>query len=211
MKRNHSESPWTNHKAGLLKIAEAADISTFYPVIQMSREPHSVYSGIRVSQSSGCSHCYYAACHKVVLQHMKQVHSNEGGVPEDNILTQVIAQGTTGHRYIRVKHRTQPAPSSVVNPWLTDFQMFDWKAFTDNSPSVNARMVSPWLMRTGWHKHIKGKSVQSLCQRVSYPAEDMFSGLHEAIAIYFNKATALIDVTDTVVLQILNSPDPAKK
>lgn len=211
MKRNHSESPWSIHKASLLEIAEAADIGTTYPTITKSRKPHYVYSGILVSQSSGCPHCYYAACHKVVLQHMKQVHPEEGGGPEDNIFTQVIAQGTTGHRYIRVKHRTQPTQTSVINPMLNDFETFDWKAFTDNDSSVNARMVSPWLMHTGWHKHILGKNVKSLCQWVAYPKEDMFSSLHEAIATYFNKATALIDVTDTLVLQILNSPDPAKK
>lgn len=211
MKRNHSESPWSIHKAGLLKIAEAADISTSYPLIKKSRQPYHVYSGIQVLQSSGCPHCYYAACRKVVLQHMKQVHPNEGGIPEHDILTQVIAQGIAGDRYIRVKHRTPPIPSSVVNPMLNDFQKFDWKAFTDDDDSVNARMVSPWLMRTGWHKHILGKNVKSLCQRVSYPKEDTLSSLHEAVAMYFNKATALIDVTDTLVLQILNSPDPAKK
>lgn len=211
MKRNHSESPWSIHKAGLLNIGEAANIDTIYPTMKKSREPCYIYSGLQVSESSGCPHCYYAANPKAVWKHMKEMHSKKGGTPEENILTQVITQGTAGHRYIRVKYNTQSTQSPVINPLLNNFQNFDWKAFTDSDSSVNARMVSPWLMRTGWHKHILGKSVKSLCQRVSYPVEDIYSGLHEAIAIYFNKATALIDVTDTLVLQILNSPDPAKK
>jgi hypothetical protein len=77
----------------------------------------------------------------------------------------------------------------------------------------NARLVSPWLMRTGWHLHIQGHSVESLHALVTQhekknsPAITM---LRTAVHQYFEKATDLLDATDELVLQKLNTSDSDK-
>ncbi|KAJ7829792.1 hypothetical protein B0H13DRAFT_2372371 [Mycena leptocephala] len=88
---------------------------------------------------------------------------------------------------------------------------FDPKAYqSDELP--NARMISPWLMRTGWHKLLEPYRAYNdeLIQLVSAPSEDEFPALHAAVAAYFSEATGLITRTNEVVLQRLNSADPVK-
>lgn len=77
----------------------------------------------------------------------------------------------------------------------------------------NVRMISPWLMCTGWPKHMEPycEHGDELMQLVSVPSEDEFPFLHEAVASYFSTVTGLFEHMNEVVLQRLNSADPVKK
>ncbi|KAI5988425.1 hypothetical protein EDD15DRAFT_2199060 [Pisolithus albus] len=65
----------------------------------------------------------------------------------------------------------------------------------------DAHMVSPLLLKTGWHKKL-----------VSLPTaeEAQWKGLRGATKAYIKKVVDLIDNPDTLVLKHLNSPDPVK-
>ncbi|KAJ6562794.1 hypothetical protein DFH09DRAFT_1478863 [Mycena vulgaris] len=80
----------------------------------------------------------------------------------------------------------------------------------------NARMISPWLMlmRTGWHEHVQPfkDEIPELRHLVSMPSPgDKMYCLHDRVKEYLTNAMVLLDATDELVLQHLNSPDPDKK
>ncbi|KAI5981269.1 hypothetical protein EDC04DRAFT_2617498 [Pisolithus marmoratus] len=74
-------------------------------------------------------------------------------------------------------------------------------------------VISPWLRTTRWHEHIAGYDVGMLLGLVEIPKHDkdeLLPGLKSALARYFEEALALLPITDELVLQRLNSPDPQK-
>jgi hypothetical protein len=92
------------------------------------------------------------------------------------------------------------------------FLEFNWRTFSaGNTVTPNSRMISPWLMRVGWHLYVKEHDAQQLCDLVAMPKAPEFPGLQTAIQQYFERATALIEQTDELVLQRLNTADPVKR
>jgi hypothetical protein len=76
-----------------------------------------------------------------------------------------------------------------------------------------SRMVSPWLMATKWHEHVAGHDVSMLRKLVEIPKVDdaEMPHLQDAVEEYFRHAQTLFEVTDELILQRLNSPDPIKE
>ncbi|KAI5985430.1 hypothetical protein EDC04DRAFT_2913772 [Pisolithus marmoratus] len=79
------------------------------------------------------------------------------------------------------------------------------------------RLVSPWLLTTRWHEWARWlrKPTEELramvaLPRPSLPEEEHYKTLVETIELYFEEAVTMIDSTDELVLQRLNSPDPVK-
>ncbi|KAI6017532.1 hypothetical protein EDC04DRAFT_2608014 [Pisolithus marmoratus] len=79
------------------------------------------------------------------------------------------------------------------------------------------RLVSPWLLTTRWHEWARWlrKPTEELramvaLPRPSLPEEEHYKTLVETIELYFEEAVTMIDSTDELVLQWLNSPDPVK-
>ncbi|EPQ50228.1 hypothetical protein GLOTRDRAFT_134134 [Gloeophyllum trabeum ATCC 11539] len=75
---------------------------------------------------------------------------------------------------------------------------------------INARLVSPWLITTKWHEHVAGYHIGTLIQLVATPKKDEFPGLKKLVFNYMSSATGSIKSTAELVLQTLNTPDPAK-
>ncbi|KAI5980514.1 hypothetical protein EDD15DRAFT_2188573, partial [Pisolithus albus] len=83
---------------------------------------------------------------------------------------------------------------------------------------TDGRLITPWLLTTRWNEWAKWykKPTEELRALVSLPqpslpAEENYSELYDSIRSYFEEAAMLIDTTDELVLQRLNSPDPAKE
>ncbi|KAJ7021731.1 hypothetical protein C8F04DRAFT_1313341 [Mycena alexandri] len=102
----------------------------------------------------------------------------------------------------------RPTPAKSLRDLVSNFDPKDYRA--EELP--NARMISPWLMRNGWHKHLEPyrKHDDELIRLASVPSDDEIPGLRKAVASYFTEATNLIEHTNEVVLQRLNSADPNK-
>ncbi|KAF8417617.1 hypothetical protein L210DRAFT_3427928, partial [Boletus edulis BED1] len=78
------------------------------------------------------------------------------------------------------------------------------------------RLVSPWLRTTRWHQHVStlATSTEKLRTSIALPRpqtdEACCKNLQHLVECYFKEAVELIDSTDELVLQRLNSPDPTK-
>ncbi|THG94526.1 hypothetical protein EW026_g6964 [Hermanssonia centrifuga] len=72
----------------------------------------------------------------------------------------------------------------------------------------DARTISPWLNATNWHNYTQPYDPAVLRQTV-VPAKDDYPILPEAIEAYMQNATALIEETDELTLQTLNTEDPS--
>lgn len=75
---------------------------------------------------------------------------------------------------------------------------------------VDPRAVSPWLLTTKWHEHVRGFEVQELCNLIAFPRKTEFPGLQKAVEDYFLEATNEIPSLQELTLQILNTDDPVK-
>ncbi|KIK17462.1 hypothetical protein PISMIDRAFT_15045 [Pisolithus microcarpus 441] len=103
---------------------------------------------------------------------------------------------------------------ALVDKLLTEL---DQQLKTVQVPT-DGRLITPWLLTTRWNEWAKwlNKPTEELRALVSLPrpssAEDEhYSTLSDSIRLYFEEAVMLIDTTDELVLQRLNSPDPAKE
>ncbi|KAJ7023529.1 hypothetical protein C8F04DRAFT_927379, partial [Mycena alexandri] len=178
------------------------------------------FSGIHITMDQfGCLHCPYAASEKVVQKHMREKHEDRKGKPSSRLCTQVLNSGAPGaNTRIRGGASTpnpspppstqRPTPAKSLRDLVSNFDPKDYRA--EELP--NARMISPWLMRNGWHKHLEPyrEHDDELIRLASVPSDDEIPGLRKAVASYFTEATNLIVHTNEVVLQRLNSADPNK-
>ncbi|KAG1761224.1 hypothetical protein EDD22DRAFT_954205 [Suillus occidentalis] len=74
-------------------------------------------------------------------------------------------------------------------------------------------MISPWLLITKWHEHVAGHDVMTLRGLVGIPKADdpTMVNLIDVVEQYFESTLVLLDTTDELILQRLNSPDPSKE
>ncbi|KAH7903590.1 hypothetical protein BJ138DRAFT_1020380, partial [Hygrophoropsis aurantiaca] len=74
------------------------------------------------------------------------------------------------------------------------------------------RNITPWLRMTGWHIHTQPYHASDLVNLAKTPRNDdpLLPGLKDAVKSYFQAAVDLIPQTNLLVLQRLNTDDPAK-
>lgn len=78
-------------------------------------------------------------------------------------------------------------------------------------PDVDIRNVSPWLRITKWNEIFIDYDTKSLRSMVALPNDGEFPHLQKAVSFTLEKASGCIDKTTTLVLQMLNSPNPDKE
>jgi hypothetical protein len=68
---------------------------------------------------------------------------------------------------------------------------------------------------TQWHQYVAGSglTIDWLCQSITLPQwnEVALKNIHGIVKYYFKQALELIYMTDELVLQVINSPDPLKR
>lgn len=99
---------------------------------------------------------------------------------------------------------------ATIDSMLEELQINAMAMTRVDVKAVNARSISPWLLFTGWHVHIQDYETKELLSLISIPKEDEFPGLKNLVRTYMLKATDLMDSTDDLCLQYLNTADPAK-
>jgi len=76
---------------------------------------------------------------------------------------------------------------------------------------VDAQAVNPWLLSTGWHTHVAEYETDELIHLVKIPKqENHLDKLSNAVLMLLEKGYGYLDQTSEIVLQKLNSADPAK-
>jgi hypothetical protein len=109
---------------------------------------------------------------------------------------------------------------SILDPESPHPQMKCWlhaetdKAFAEviQTSDLNSCAVAPWLLSTKWpgHLHVDGYDPGELMALVKPLTKWENSRLVDLVHQYFEDATNLIDYTDELTLQHLNTPDPTK-
>ncbi|KAK7434305.1 hypothetical protein VKT23_020255 [Stygiomarasmius scandens] len=205
------------------------------PSINASTKPILAYGGITVTHGQKCPNCSFIGCPKRVVQHISQAHK---GIPLLKPLPVQIQTLNAGHHAARqfvvnVPSTLSPSVSSAAHsqsalppqasgistdPWSA-IQMsalgatFDWSNY-EGKADPNYRLISPLLTHTKWHmllESVEAQYIPSVCAQVTYPVASEFPKLADAILHYFKQATNLLDHTDELVAQMLNSPEPNKQ
>ncbi|KAJ7639149.1 hypothetical protein FB45DRAFT_863926 [Roridomyces roridus] len=189
-------------------LAVSCNIASEYPAHEAPQEPIITYAGLNIVRNLfGCGECGYTASKKVVTNHLKS--SAHKGKPLAGFQGQMFNPSTRS--YFRTCD--PPAPPAPTNIFLTELENFDWRT-VHSGEEPNARMVSPLLMYTKWHLDVlphQGR-IEELRNLVATPKEDdELAWVAPLVHGYFQYATNLIDATDELVLQRLNSHDPDKQ
>ncbi|TEB21016.1 P-loop containing nucleoside triphosphate hydrolase protein, partial [Coprinellus micaceus] len=170
-------------------------------------------AGLQVQYKYGCPipTCMYTAAKPRIRDHLKKDHQNNNGLPLENVACQVLNSGAAPTN-IRI---TLPKPQDDDEDSVSQsgFETYDVNTSITLSAPDDRRLISPWLLRTGFHKYVEGKNTADLMKLCSMPlpTEDHMSGLQEIVYEYFQRATTLIEKTDPLILQLLNSSDPQKE
>jgi Orsellinic acid/F9775 biosynthesis cluster protein D len=144
---------------------------------------------------------HYSKCHRDLIK------------PEDfpSVHFQQLNNG------VMSKAKFEVQPRNLKTPSPDEMLIATIRAETDQGFSkgldpatLNARSVSPWLLSTKWHLHVAGHIPEELMGLVKPLQEAQAPRLVTLVKQYFEDATDLIDHTDDLVLQHLNTPDPAK-
>jgi hypothetical protein len=200
-------------KRSIDSIGMDHNICADYPTIDMSAGPVPFMAGLQVQYKYGCPipTCMYTAAKPRIRDHLKKDHQNNNGSPLENVACQVLNSGAAPTN-IRI---TLPKPQDDDEDSVSqsDFETYDVNTSITLSAPDDQRLISPWLLRTGFHKYVEGKNTPDLMKLCSMPSptEDHMSGLQEIVYEYFQSATTLIEKTDPLILQLLNSSDPQKE
>ncbi|KAJ7681090.1 hypothetical protein B0H17DRAFT_1232007 [Mycena rosella] len=177
------------------RVSLAADIQDRYPELatRIPTQPLDEIAGLAIKSSMfGCPGCCMTAVKGKVTKHM-QSHGHKG-----KLLSGLSAQ---------------IVPENAGSDLLATFKAFDWQQHRTGA-IPNARMISPWLMRTRWPQQILRyrEHAPELLQLVAMPSDKdaNMQSLQATVTAYLDRATQLIDATDGLVLQTLNSHDPDK-
>ncbi|KAJ7205095.1 hypothetical protein B0H12DRAFT_1080393 [Mycena haematopus] len=196
------------HPGMKLNAAATAAIANFelaaqYPCLGDSRIARPIISGLPTTTNQyGCPKCAYAGNKRGVVSHLKEDHPQSRLAMEQGLTTQVLNLGAT-KICIRVEAQVEVAPADPKD-LLAKIKSFEVPA---DQQIPNARLISPWLMGTLWHKEVEPhrEHLPALCALVAMPKDDEFPDLRRCVQEYFYQATALIEDTELLVLQKLNT------
>jgi hypothetical protein len=214
--RSVHQVPFTEQvKMCLARCACEFQIQAKYPSIPPSQIPTvEQIAGIAMIQEYGCPGCPIAGSKKYIQNHLakESTHRGHNGVPVGGTYTQTINKGNMKVK-IRVLPSTQGNQSAESNKgpdaWIELFRRNLTVIQIRARQTPNARYISPWLMRTGWHELVEGHDIEELRAFVDLPkAGSTLAWIHPLVSQYLNNASALIAQTSMQTLQRINSSDP---
>ncbi|KAF5318208.1 hypothetical protein D9611_015078 [Ephemerocybe angulata] len=195
--------------ADLAAISSKKEVADSFPDLESERVPTKPFAGIAVQTEFGCPTCAYAGGAVAVRLHINKAHEGDGRSMEHDISVQCINKGVV-RTYIRVlAANAVPVAAQGQEPttyWQQQFAEIHTSVLTTARSVPNARLISPWLMRTGYPELVVGAAVSDLRELVALPkATDDLAWLHALVVQYMKEATALINKTQLAVRQRLNS------
>ncbi|KAF6759674.1 hypothetical protein DFP72DRAFT_844360, partial [Ephemerocybe angulata] len=183
------------HKAHKISQQSAARkrLLTVSPTWSPERVPMKPFAGISVQTEFGCPTCAYAGGAVAVRLHINKVHEGDGRSMEHDIPVQCINKGVV-RTYIRVlAANAVPVAAQGQEPttyWQQQFAEIHTSVLTTARSVPNARLISPWLMRTGYPELVVGAAVSDLRELVALPkATDDLAWLHALVVQYMKEAT----------------------
>ena len=165
-----------------------------------------------------CPECDNIYSRDSLRMHYSRSHSDMGNCKPNSLpglFAQQLDQGANKKLFHVIPHSATPNdsfPSLSTDDVLQNFRTRRNNLILEYYPKdIDARAVSPWLLFTGWHIHIQPYKANQLCKLVSMPrGEGRLDKLSNAVQSLFKHAYHIITVTNTLVLQKLNTTDPIK-
>ncbi|KAI6125681.1 hypothetical protein EDD16DRAFT_1703171 [Pisolithus croceorrhizus] len=215
LKQSHKGEIYKVNYTHLARVIEKLKVVSPLPTI---KGPHSPVKGLPVVAAQACHLCpVVLSSPKAMQNHYTQKHKDKPKKSNECKAQRLCKLGFgTHHKLWEVKgeptQEREHLHEDLVNKLMKDIEK-DLKVVVTSS---DAHVVSPLLLKTGWHKYVTKNSlaenISGWRKLVSLPTaeETQWKGLRGATEAYFKKAVDLIDHMDILVLKHLNSPDPVK-
>ncbi|KAK1218557.1 hypothetical protein PQX77_018751 [Marasmius sp. AFHP31] len=205
-------------KRELQSLFEDVRVATSMVTPQFAAPPVE-FEGLLVTEDSfACAHCDRAGSAAYMSNHTHTEIDKPDRKPLIPCATQNLNRGyqMANFRVERRPPHNAPPPLSAeegLQAIHEEINRGTWKASYVTPEVTDARLISPFLLRTLWHKLVKPYPASELCSLVSADRSDENSWIKKSIHTYFHGALSVADqdTTPELVLQILNSPDPTKE
>jgi hypothetical protein len=171
------------------------------------------FDGLKIDPGLRCIHCpKVAGTRDSMIKHHQRCHLKEHATPKSWPSCHIQRLTSSPGKHCAYWEVTLPKTheEATIDSMLEELQINAMAMTRVDVKAVNARSISPWLLFTGWHVHIQDYETKELLSLISIPKEDEFPGLKNLVRTYMLKATDLMDSTDDLCLQYLNTADPAK-
>jgi hypothetical protein len=192
-------------------LVENQELTEDLPTLRFER-PVEPFEGLQVHPGLRCIHCpKVTGNQETMIKHHRTEHAKDHSTPKTWPTCHMQRLTSAGGKH-RGYWQVEPSRTDEVSiDSMVEELQIDAMAMTRvDVKAVNARSISPWLLFTGWHIHIQDYETKELLSLISIPKEDEFPGLKNLVRTYMLKATDLMDSTDDLCLQYLNTADPAK-
>ena len=164
-----------------------------------------------------CPECHAIYSRHSLRMHYSRLHSSQKACQANSlpgIFAQQLDQGANKKLFQVIPHAVPLTPT----PTLSSHDLIQSLRSSRNDliksycpKNTDARVISPWLLFTGWHIHTQPYKADDLRKLVAMPKnEGRLNKLNTAVQALFQHAYKILAVTDTLVLQKLNTADPMK-
>ena len=213
--KQHGESELEIDQPVFKKALDIMGVMDVFPEPGFGGPECPAFGGLGIKQGYRCEECEQALGTKASsAKHYSKVHPGIKKPKElPDIYTQCLNYGAGPARTL-----FEVLPFDTPDTNSDEMLVASLRAETDKSfqqsidPSLlNARGISPWLLSTKWHLHVAGYDPRELMALVTPMHKKDMPRLVSLVHSYYLQATALIEETDDLTLQYLNSPDPGKK
>jgi Orsellinic acid/F9775 biosynthesis cluster protein D len=169
------------------------------------------FAGLAIHNGIGCRHCHYVCISETNMKKHHLSHHCKMGAATSWLVVKIQQLDKQTHKTF---FRVQPWDKMDVvsdDDYLRNLKELMEVIEQEYEEGGNdARQISPWLLSTRWHEHIEGYDTKELRELVKVPSKDEFPGLREGLEHLFALALEAVDELPELVLQKLNTPDPAK-
>src|ERR1700742_3705206 len=211
LSKHHQTAAIRYDKEKFDEACQKLKVSKTFPAIENMPVP--AFDGICIEQGYKCSICAFCSPSKGTMgNHYRLQHKHSctpGMVDQKEVLLQTFGCSVKTKQYFQVI-RNQNTEAEHTG-WESDVlkQAQDWQRKPSKSNEVpNARQVSPWLLSTKWHIAFEGHDKRLLRDLVKHPASTELPMLSDCVQAYYIKASSLIDDTNELSLQKINTPYP---
>ncbi|KAG2045911.1 hypothetical protein BDR06DRAFT_1000782 [Suillus hirtellus] len=194
------------------KAREAEGIRSDLPVIL---DPRPQVKGLAVHDAISCGQCNKVlVSNKCMREHHSQAHKDTR-MPQEwrACKAQQFRRGGPGTHQMYWEVQNHVETGVHANGFIRAILKEMEEVLRVVEAPEDKRMVSPWLLTTGWHKHLAGQKTEDLMDLIAIPKKNdaEMPLLQERVESYYESVLALLSTTDELTLQRLNSPDPAKE
>lgn len=181
------------------------------PVIEALMDPIIAYDGITIKEGFACHMCGHVGGTKnSITDHYNKKHGSREAKSYTLCSYQQLCGKDTHKTKFQVHPKVIPPPPTTLESMMNDVREAATLLGKPDESTVNARAISPWLLASGFHSHTEGHDMSALMALTAGGNDPKTLKLKKVVRMYFHHATKLLLSTDTLVKQILNSPDPLK-